>query len=722
MRGLKHLARLLFSLGLLLAWSGCSSPKTSEVDATLAAGDYDGAARMLRPYALKKTDDAKLQERWDSVRAQASQQHIAQLADLIQAGDLDAAELAVEQAIYFSPENTDYRHQLVQLHEIRRGLSEQIRLVASSMQRHDWLSARSRLEPMLPYSVTFLELVGLWEQTAQENYRLDMREGLRHLQISDYEQAEQYYRDALQLIPQDPNAEQQLTTTQNRSKAKNLTLTARDMIKEQDYVNAVKTSRQAVALHPESQYIQSVLKESLRLATETLLTQENAAYTAGDLRQSYLLLLAAQEMEPSQRKLREQIENRLGIVTKEIAAHLLVHGIKLEKSGYYGASLLYYWLAHQVRPSFEGVDLRIKEVENKAAQRTTYRLLVMPTSEGQMVAPGGGTLMAQAIMKQLQSQYPTLLKVYSLAEMAGTTLRDTGLPPDGVLSGHTETLWLNTPAPVQTTQSVHYVSGTVPALNPEVERSKAVWQAAQQALPQYQQNLANAEKEYQEAQAKLQNAQNSNNGQLNQARILAATCLMTQTLAQAALQNAQKDVEKKLNYYLSRPPYVDVPQYRDYDYVISQFTTHGTATTKIQWKDYSSNVTLGPWTLESALKFDDTVVAGFPPAGIKEDLKDTPDDPNLLQHLTETTSKKLIDPIDASITTHGTLPLSRARKERNSGNTDPELHYLVLAWYARKTLTPTQRQEIQNRIVSTTGLSITDQHLDPALLPTAPLQ
>ncbi len=80
--------------------------------------------------------------------------------------------------------------------------------------------------------------------------------------------------------------------------------------------------------------------------------------------------------------------------------------------------------------------------------------------------------MAQTLITQLQERYPSLLKVYSFDEMFAEELRDTGLSPDGILSGTTEQLWLETPPPVQTTQTVRYVSGTVPGLNPEGRASQ----------------------------------------------------------------------------------------------------------------------------------------------------------------------------------------------------------------------------------------------------------
>ncbi len=201
----------------------------------------------------------------------------------------------------------------------------------------------------------------MWEQTARENYRIDMREGLRYLKISDYDRAQEYSLDALKLMPGDVPAEKQLRTTRDRAKAQELAMTARGLIEQQDYVNAVKNARQALALHSESSYIDSVLDESLRLAVEEVLAKEQEVYTQGDLRQSYLWLLEAQQLQPRQRKLCERIDNRYGIVTKEIAAHYLVHGLELEEAGYYGAALLYYSLAREIRPNFENLDVRLRE-------------------------------------------------------------------------------------------------------------------------------------------------------------------------------------------------------------------------------------------------------------------------------------------------------------------------------------------------------------------------
>ncbi len=116
------------------------------------------------------------------------------------------------------------------------------------------------------------------------------------------------------------------------------------------------------------------------------------------------------------------------------------------------------------------------------------------------------------------------------------------------------------------------------------------------------------------------------------------------------------------------------------------------------------------------------MVAGYALAGIKEDPKDTPDDAEMLQYLTDKLTEKLIPQIEETVKTHGTLPLHRATRERSSGHDDPELHYLTLAWYARNTLTQSQQQEIQDRVKALIGYDIHSQHLDPTSMPMAPMK
>ena len=741
----RSIALLPAVLATALALAGCTGPKTSEAETALAAGDYDRAATIFGAASRRRPKDAALRSKWDAARAKAASVHAARVDGLVKAGDLDAAELEAETAIYFQPEKVEYRRRLARLRGVRRGLREQVRLAGRAIARKDWLAARSRLEPMRAYSTTFAEIARMWKVVARENYRIDMREGLRNLKITRYSDAEKYYRDALELFPGDKAAAKQLKIARDRARARLLAHEAEKLVRAGRCGEAVPKGRKALELHPESAYVKSVLGEALRLTALDLLAREEQARKAGRLRDSYVLLLAAGKLKPPQRKLKERIANRHGIVAKEIAARYLAHGIRMEKAGLHGNALVHYALTNRVWPNFKGVRRRAKLASAKAASRSVYRMLVMPPVEAKKVAPGGGRIVAAALRAALAKNFGKLIRVYSPADMKGKQLRETGLAPNGILGGKLEELWIKSVGPIATRHTVRYVAGKVPALNPEVERSKACWEQAQARLPEYQQAVAKAEQDHKPYEAAVRRAQadynraaalpantfqqqlnrqnrmTEANGRLMRARNAANASRMGVMLQKSALQTAQRDVEKKLNYYLSRPPYVYAPKYRNYTYTVANFKTTATARAFLQCRDLTSRTTWGPHGLQTGYVFNDRIVAGFPPAGIKADGKDTPADSAMLDNVAGQLAGKFSEKIAPKIKAHGRIPYERALAERKKGNSRTELHYLALAWFAGSALDEKARSSVSARIAELSGLTLEGEKVDPAAIPTGPL-
>ncbi len=741
----KSIAFAPLALALALAITSCTGPKSSEAETALAAGDYDRAATIFGAASRRRPKDAALRSKWIAARSKAASVHAANIDSLVKDGNLDAAELQTETAVYFHPEKVEYRRRLARLRGVRRGLREQVRLAGRAIARKDWLAARGRLEPMRAYSATFAEIGKMWNVVAGENYKIDMREGLRNLKITRYSKAEKHYLDALELFPGDKAAAKQLKTARNRARARLLAHEAEKLVRARRWGEAVPKGRKALELHPESPYVKSVLGEALRLTALDLLAREGKAHKAGKLRASYVLLLSAKKLKPPQRKLKERIANRHGIVAKEIAARYLAHGIRMEKAGLHGNALVHYALANRVWPNFKGVRERAKLASAKTASRSVYRLLVMPAAEAKKVAPGGGRLVSAALRSTFAKKFGKLVKVYSPADMKGKCLRETGLAPNGILGGKVEVLWVSTVGPIATRQTVRYVAGKVPTLNSEVERSKSAWEQAQAQLPKYQQAVVKAEQNHkpylvavQRAQADYnrasalpansfqqqlhrQNQMNNANNRLMRARNAANASQMTVMLQKSALQTAQRDVENKLNHYLSRPPYVYVPKYRNYTYTVATFKTTATARALLRCRDLTSKASWGPHGLQTGYIFSDRIVAGFSQAGIKADGRNTPADSVLLGNVAGQLAGKFAEKIAPKVKAHGRIPYERALQERKKGNGRTELHYLALAWFAGSARDDKAKSSVSARIAELSGLTLEGEKMNPAAIPTGPL-
>ncbi|MBI3856743.1 MAG: hypothetical protein HY293_13730 [Planctomycetes bacterium] len=207
---------LLLSLG-----AGCQAG---------GSGGPEEAEWALRAEAARNPGDAALQARWKEARTKAAADSFAKIEAALKSGDLPAAERRSEVAVFYVPENAEYRRRFGEVRALRRDVREQIRQADEAMRRRDWVRARRILEPIGTYQASFPQIGQMWPIVAKENFGIALREGERFMKVQDYEESRAWYEDALKLFPDDADARAKWKTADNRARARVLAHEAEELV------------------------------------------------------------------------------------------------------------------------------------------------------------------------------------------------------------------------------------------------------------------------------------------------------------------------------------------------------------------------------------------------------------------------------------------------------------------------------------------------------------
>ncbi len=720
---------LLFSLFIL---AGCISPEEREANAARRAGDWHGAAQWMRRLARRLPDDSDVEKKWRSTADKAAGISFREIDRQLGRGDLTEAERSAETAIYHAPENRTHLQRLTDLYSLRREKKDDVRRAREAMERGDWVGALAQLESLQAFTPTFPEIGPMSAETVRENYKIAMREGERFLKITDYERSIHYFDKALTLVARDEKALERKATAVDRQAARMKAHEAEALFKEKHYRAALDRAKAAVRLHPESTFLQAVLLEAYRLSAEDCIGRCKSALKENRRHEALSAIEEAVGLKVPQRRLSEEAALLHERITKELAGGYMARGIRMKQKGYYGAAWIHFKLAGHIRPGFSGLKALLMQTETLLNLRKEYRMLVIDPRDGGHTAPGSSRLLGAFIRKTLDKERRVAIRTCTAGEMDGASIGAIGLPPDGILKGTTERLWIETGKPVIEKARATYIAGKVPELNPQVEFAKQMWENSKRAVPGTEQALQQARDNFNKRKAKIQNLQNQYNqvqaqpynfrdmravqarnsrlswlqNQLNMERSFLIIESTTMIAAQASLQQAHQNVQNKLNSYLSQPPYIFVPKQKTYVYDKTRVDVKVTGAATFRLKDCASGQTSPPLPVTTGFMLRDTIVAAFSRAGIKEDPYEVPEDGKLLEKAAADLARKLADKVFKQVLDNNFRLLVRAGKERKQNNTPGELHYLVIAWQRRATLSPQVRKLVRERVKELTGFDL----------------
>lgn len=737
------LAALVLGAG---AAAGCVTPSLAEAERATAAGAHERAELILRQHAAKHPEDAALQARWHDARAQAAAASFTAIDPLVEAGDLDAAERAAEVPVYLEPDSEAYRAKFAAVRLLRRDIRERIRAADEAGAAGDWLRARRLIEPVRKFQVTFEALGPLWDRIALANHAIALREGERHLVLRDYAGAAGWFADAVALRPGEPTAlaRQQVATDWQRARA--LAHEAEALTGTGALPEAVAKAREAAQLHAESRHVQAVLREAVRLAHRDHLARSTEAERAGDLRTALRWALRLRELDAPQQALREEAAARWTVLTGLAAARYLAAGIAEERRGRYGAAWCYYRVARALRPKFPGLPARLSATAEQLAARTTYRVLVMPLDARGWVVPGGGGLLADGVRAAIGATFGGRVQALGPADCAGGRVRATGLPPDAVIRGATDRLWVATPDPEIRRAPVDYVAGQVPALNDRVEQLKAAWDDAQARVPEAERLVPPAQRDYERYRADHDRAvaerdrigarrtsdpreqvRNSNDWQAASGRVQSAALVMNIALlaletAKAGVRQRQDQAEQLMQAYMAEEPYVMVPLRARYVAETAVVHTTVSARASVTLKDFAGETVSEPVRVEDAFTLSDGVRVAFPEAGVEADPYAIASDRELLGRMAQRVGEAVVRGLHDRLAANATGLLARAAREATRGDRAGELHYLALALHARHALPEERAAALPVALAARTGLAADGSTIDVSKIPVEPLQ
>ena len=735
-----------FLVAALLA--GCSGQRFREADERVRASDFDGAVRLLNSLAASRPGDTAVRSKLRQVSQRAGEHHAETTVGLVTSGDLDAAVLAAETAVYFDPDEAAHRSRLSELLALRRKSKEDVRQATVAVEQEDWFAAERLLSPIRVYEPTFPEIATLSKATRRGNFDIFLREGQRFLKLKDYDRSVAYFERALAVLPEEADASQGLETASRRKQARALAAEARKLLNAGDLLSALEKAQQASELHRGGKYVGAVLKESYRQATLDFLDRERRATEAGRPVEALGWAERAVALEPPQRQLKERAASRQLILSKQLAARHLRQGIAQEKQGLHGAAWVEYKVAASIREQFTGVAERLREATAKLEQDRVQRVVVLPPKEAPRAAPGAGKLVAAALRTALRDVMPTGVSLHSPEELAGDRLVSSGTHPDAVVHGEVRELWLTSQRPRIHRSTRRYEAGRVPALNPQVERQKAQWESMKQQVPQVAQQVATAERNarqyeaevtrlqqtydqeaqrpynYQDVNAMMERQRRMNQieGPLRQARQNLALAQAGLYMAQSTHQQTQSSANRLLEGYLTQPPYVFSPLDRTYQVEAVTFEVDATAQATFRVKDFVLNRWLEPRTAKARFSTPDSVVAEYRRANVQGDPYNMSSDHELLERLADRIAQPAAKALGDQLRGRGARLVERAAQEQKSGNTDAEIHYLVRAWQDRTTLDAGQTDEILHRVKELTGFDLAGDVVERALLEEALLE